>query len=100
MQKLRITMGWLQLPLPQQGNLALDETSRDGGRRLSFPQSPHQGHLQGMMENNPVSVFCLQSFLRTNKALPLAAMQNIVQGASYTEQLAQGQAEVRAKHPS
>lgn len=45
----------------------------------SWGQSPCHDALQGMMESIAVSVFCLQFFLRTNKALPLAATQNIAQ---------------------
>lgn len=57
---------------------------------MSFPElvakdfllslRPHQDALQGMTDSNPVSVYCLQICLRTNNVLPLAAMQNVVQG--------------------
>lgn len=62
--------------LPQQGKLALGEFTRAGGRGLSFPLET-MPRCSPRHDGNLVSVFCLQVFLRANKALPLAASQNV-----------------------
>lgn len=78
MPKLHVWV--LQLLLPPQRSLALDEFSRAGHRGISFPLettprwSPkHDG------KQSCVSLL-LANFLRANNVLSLAAMQNVAQG--------------------
>lgn len=82
MQKLHAAMVEVTA-LPQQGQLALDEFTRAGGRGLSFPLET-MPRFSPRHDGNLVSVFCLQVFLRANKSLPLAATRNVAQGALRT----------------